>query len=383
MSVAERLRGDGRDELHGDAHVVLLVDDAGRLRREHPDAEDRLVALATAGRRARLHVVVTAARWTELRPALLDAVGTRLELRLDDAVDSRFPRGVAAALPYGPGAALSPEGAPVRLALADGTEPVRAPAGRRAPRVRPLPAAVHEDEIVPSDPHAAQFTLGVLARRSRPALLPLLEPGAHLLVVGDRGSGRSTLLRRVVRWYASGVDSGTEVSVHMLDPRRTSAELADLPGVAAYAGSAATAAQVLAAAAAHLRDAADPASRRHVVVVDDAELLAGGDLLLPGTPSPLEGLATLVGSATDHGLHVVLARRVGGLARAAYDPLLARLREHADAVLVLSGDRSEGPVARGVSATPMPAGRGRLLRAHGGEPDGELVQCALPREADP
>ena len=132
-----------------------------------------------------------------------------------------------------------------------------------------------------------------------------------------------------------------------------------------------------------MRDAADPASRRHVVVVDDAELLAGGDLLVPGAPSPLDELAALVPSAADLGLHVVLARRVAGLARAAYDPLLARLREHAAAVLVLSGDRSEGPVARAVTATPMPPGRGRLLRAYGGEPDGELVQCALPVGADP
>jgi len=61
VSVATRLR-TGTDDLHGDARLLLLVDDAGRLRRGHPDADDRLVELATAGPRARLHVAIAASR---------------------------------------------------------------------------------------------------------------------------------------------------------------------------------------------------------------------------------------------------------------------------------------------------------------------------------
>ena len=75
---------------------------------------------------------------------------------------------------------------------------------------------------------------------------------------------------------------------------------------------------------------------------------------------------------------MLLARPVSGMARAAYDPFLARLREQATATLVLAGDRNEGPVAGAVVAGPMPPGRGRLLLASAGTLAGEVVQCALP-----
>jgi S-DNA-T family DNA segregation ATPase FtsK/SpoIIIE len=308
-------------------------------------------------------------------------VGTRLELRLDDPVDSRFPRAAAAGLPYGPGAALSPDGAAVRLALADGTEPVRTGTRGRAPRIVPLPLTVREDEVGRTSARDAGFVLGVAARRGRPVLLPLLEPGAHLLVVGDRGSGRTTLLRRVACWYAArDVGDGAHPCLHLLGPRRTLGDLADLPAVTSHAVTGAQATETVHDLVERLQRGG-AATRRHVVVVDDAELLLGGDLLAGA--SALDPLASLLPSAADVGLHLVLARRVAGLARAAYDPVLARLREHAAAVLVLSGDRTEGPVVGGVAPSVMPPGRGRLVRAYGGPPDGELVQCALPAPSGP
>lgn len=271
----------------------------------------------------------------------------------------------------------------MRLAISDGSEPVRADAGVRAPRLVPLPLEVREDEIASGATSGTEFVLGVAARRSRPAFLPLLEPGAHLLVVGDRGSGRTTLLRRVVRWYATRDPGGAGARLYLLDPRRTLDDLAGLPEVSARASTTAPAADVVRSLAEELGPRGDTNARRHVVVVDDAELLTGGDALAPTGSSALDLLAGMLSSATDSGLHVVLARRVGGLARAAYDPLLTRLRENAAAVLVLSGDRTEGPVVGGVAASAMPPGRGRLVRAYGGSPVGELVQCALPSRHEP
>jgi S-DNA-T family DNA segregation ATPase FtsK/SpoIIIE len=267
--------------------------------------------------------------------------------------------------------------------VVDGTEPVRDdPLGRRAPLLRPLPTTVHEDQVDTSGAEATGtgFLLGVAARRSRPLLLPLLEPGAHLLVYGDRGSGRSTLLSRAARWYASRPTAG-QVRLHLVHPRRSLLDLVALPGVAAHAVTPAEVDRLVGGLVDQLRYAADRQPTQHVLVVDDADLIASFEPLMAGTPSALEPLVTFVPAAAEVGLHVLLARRVAGVARSAYDPVLARLRENAAAVLVLSGDRSEGPVVGGVSAQPMLPGRGRLVRPYGGPPDGELVQCALPRPA--
>jgi hypothetical protein len=59
---------------------------------------------------------------------------------------------------------------------------------------------------------------------------------------------------------------------------------------------------------------------RYVVLVDDDDLLpaSAGSLLLP--------LLDLLGLGRELGLHLVLARRVAGAARAAFEPVFQRLR---------------------------------------------------------
>jgi hypothetical protein len=64
----------------------------------------------------------------------------------------------------------------------------------------------------------------------------------------------------------------------------------------------------------------------------------------------------------DVGLHVVLARRVGGSARGAYEAVFGRLRELGSPGVLLSGDPGEGPLLGGAKAQPQPAGRGLLVR---------------------
>ena len=51
---------------------------------------------------------------------------------------------------------------------------------------------------------------------------------------------------------------------------------------------------------------------------------------------------SLLAQARDVGLHVIIARRSGGAARALFEPIIARLRELATPGLMLSGDREEG-----------------------------------------
>ncbi len=80
--------------------------------------------------------------------------------------------------------------------------------------------------------------------------------------------------------------------------------------------------------------------------------------------------------AADVGLSLVIARRLSGYARAAYEPFFSGLLELCDTAVVLSGDPSEGPVIGGVRPRRQPPGRGQLVVR--GEPSGELQTAWYP-----
>ena len=72
----------------------------------------------------------------------------------------------------------------------------------------------------------------------------------------------------------------------------------------------------------------------------------------------------------------MLARRVGGSARGAYEPVFSRVRELGTPGVMLSGDPGEGPLLGGLKASPQPPGRGILVH-RGRRP--VAVQLALTR----
>jgi len=77
--------------------------------------------------------------------------------------------------------------------------------------------------------------------------------------------------------------------------------------------------------------------------------------------------------AGDLGLHLVVARRSGGAARALFEPLLASMRDLGCAGLMMSGRSGEGPLFGSVRPAPLPAGRGVLVTRTGEE---QVVQVA-------
>jgi S-DNA-T family DNA segregation ATPase FtsK/SpoIIIE len=91
------------------------------------------------------------------------------------------------------------------------------------------------------------------------------------------------------------------------------------------------------------------------VVIDDYDLVVGA------TGNPLAPLLDFVPHAKDLGLHVVLARRSGGAARAMFDPLLARLRDLGCMGLMMSTSPEEGILLGSVRPTPLPPGRATLI----------------------
>ena len=84
-------------------------------------------------------------------------------------------------------------------------------------------------------------------------------------------------------------------------------------------------------------------------------------------------LVEFLPQAKDVGLHVVVARRCGGAARALFDPLLGRLRELGAPALVMNGSPDEGPLIEAVRPAPQPPGRGVLVDRRRGA---RLVQLA-------
>jgi DNA segregation ATPase FtsK/SpoIIIE, S-DNA-T family len=86
------------------------------------------------------------------------------------------------------------------------------------------------------------------------------------------------------------------------------------------------------------------------------------DLVAGPIGGPLAPLLDVLAVGGDVGLHVVLARRVGGSARGAYEAVFGRLRELGSPGVLLSGDPGEGPLLGGAKAQPQPAGRELLVR---------------------
>jgi S-DNA-T family DNA segregation ATPase FtsK/SpoIIIE len=103
------------------------------------------------------------------------------------------------------------------------------------------------------------------------------------------------------------------------------------------------------------------------LVIDDYDLVGGTG------SNPLAPLAEFLPHAKDLGLHVVVARRSGGAARAMFDPFLAGLRDVGCMGLMMSASPDEGVLLGSVRPSPLPAGRGTLITRGG--PD-QLIQVS-------
>jgi DNA segregation ATPase FtsK/SpoIIIE, S-DNA-T family len=102
------------------------------------------------------------------------------------------------------------------------------------------------------------------------------------------------------------------------------------------------------------------------VIVDDYDLVAGSD-------NPLRPLVDLLPQARDLGLHVIIARAMGGAGRAMYDPVIQRIKEMASPGLVMSGSKEEGTLLGNVRAHSLAPGRGYLVTRRDGT---RLIQTA-------
>ena len=96
------------------------------------------------------------------------------------------------------------------------------------------------------------------------------------------------------------------------------------------------------------------------MLVDDYDLVA------TSSGNPLQEYTEFVPQGRDLGLHLVIARRTGGLGRAVFEPLLQRLGDVSTPGLMFAGDRMEGRVLNNVAPAALPEGRALYVARGGG-----------------
>jgi S-DNA-T family DNA segregation ATPase FtsK/SpoIIIE len=393
-----RRRAEGTAD-DGWGEVFLVVDGWSTLRADFEEVEQTLHQVAQRALNYGVHLVTSASRWADYRSVVRDLFGTRLELRLGDPIDSEVDRRLAANVPADrPGRGLVParfhflaalprvgdDGSPTEAlgdAVADLCNRIAAAwTGAPGPRLRLLPARIDAVDVRRQvDERDRRLLLGVDERALAPVGLDV-DADPHLLVFGDGGSGKSALLRLYVDEVLR-TRPADRAQLVLVDYRRSL--LGEVPDeyLLHYLPNSAQATPALNDLATYLRGRlpgpdVTPAQLRSrswwtgaevFLVVDDYDLVA------TASGSPLAPLVDLLPQARDLGLHLVLARRSGGAARALFEPVLQSLRDLAGPALLLSGSPEEGPLVGTTRPRRLAPGRGQLVTRERGV---DIVQTA-------
>jgi S-DNA-T family DNA segregation ATPase FtsK/SpoIIIE len=386
---AQRMAGELADVPFGD--VFLVVDDLGQLLGELDQIDAELVDIIATGLTYGVHVVVAAKRWADVRAKMRDNIGTRLELRLNDPADSEMGKAAAARLASaGPGRGVMKGGlqfqtALPRLADGDGTPQAaldalvaRVRSLRQEPPAPPilmLPSLVTVDQLAALTPAPGAkvpdgVPIGMEESRLDPVYIDLIAAGPHFLILGDGECGKTTLLRGWMRALERRY-TAERVQFALVDFRRAVLDFLDSPHLLAYACTPPMLkdaverlkreldGRMLSSAKVTLEELRNPrtwSGPHYFLFVDDY------DTLTTQSSNPLAPLADLIQQGRDIGFHVVLARKVAGTARSAFEPVFQRLKETGSPGLIMSGDPQEGALLGTQRASPLPPGRGYLVR---------------------
>ncbi|MFD4354871.1 type VII secretion protein EccCa [Nocardia sp. NPDC058518] len=376
-------------DLFGD--VFLVIDGWAAIREEFDVLEPAINAIAGQGLSYGIHLILAASRWAEIRPVVKDQIGTRLELRLGDPGDSEMGRRTAHQVPVGrPGRGMTPQQLHMLIALprldsdsdpgtiADGVAQARDGLtalypDRRAPEVRMLPLSFPREQVMDQareqglELNGLRLVIGLDEAELQPLVLDFgTEP--HFMAFADVECGKTTLLRNIVMGIAEQ-STAQEARVILIDYRRTMLGALEGDQLAGYSTSSQTCGPMIAEVAGYLAKripGADitPAQLRErswwsgpeiYVVVDDY------DMVVTGSGNPFAPLLEYLPQARDIGLHLVVTRRIGGVSRALYDPVLGAMKNLSVQALVMSGSRDEGKIIGEVRPSKMPPGRGTLV----------------------
>ncbi|MDO5031274.1 type VII secretion protein EccCa [Corynebacterium sp.] len=369
-------------------HTFLVIDGwhhIGTSGADYEDLAEPITHLVADGASARIHVIIATSRWTSMRPSIRDLISARVELRLGEAMDSLIDRKAQQKLPAKPGRGLNLAGenllwastSPQDLAhicrLHEGAEP--------APRLKMLPAVLRELPQAAGGatlPRPAGEIAWGIGGPDLDVMVWQHEAHQHAVCVGSQGSGKSTFLAVLMAEITRLPRE--EARLVVIDERR--AHLGTLPEemVAVYAASASAATSAILDTVRTLEQRlpgpevtpAQLATRSWwegpdiYLAIDDLDLVS--DIAL----APL---LEILPHARDVGLHLLLARKAGGIGRAMFGQFLSAVRDLQPAVLLLDAERDEGPIF-GIKPTALPPGRGQWVvrgRNHG------LAQVLCPK----
>jgi DNA segregation ATPase FtsK/SpoIIIE, S-DNA-T family len=380
--LAERQRGAVQDP-HG--HVFLAVDGWFTVKQDFQELETRFNEIASRGLSYGVHLIVTAAKWMELRTWLRDVIGTRLELRLTDSMDSDVNSRKAATVPNQPGRGLTSDGLHFLAALPrmDGrpdagdlseatksvTEEIRTfwP-GPTAPPVRMLPGRLPVGSLPDPEPEF-KVCLGRDEQRLAPVWHDfMVHP--HLLVFGDTETGKSNMLRLVLRAIQRRYPPD-QAKVVLGDSRRdldtaipadyqvgfgfTGDQLFELAGQASVSMNRRIPGPEISSERMRRRDWWQ--GTELFIVVDDYDLMTKSG----GFGSTLEPLLPLLAQGVAIGLHVIIARSTSGAIRAMSDPVVRRLWELGSPATLFSYPKEEGKFLGEAAPRRLPPGRAQLV----------------------
>lgn len=377
---------------HGTAnpHVFLVIDNLYAFSRDNTDQFNtrnpllaRVTELANSGLAYGIHVVVTTPNWLEVPLAMRDGLGLRLELRLPDPRDSNVRVSGALRRPAEnvpgdqPGRGLTMAAEHFLFAAPDITQipalNARYP-GQSAPRVRLLPAELAPAEVAPLYLGGEQVVIG---QREQDLAPVALDFAAHplLIVLGDNKSGRTTLLRHLIRTLR---DNSTQerIAFTVFDRRL---QLVDEPlfDDNEYTANIDRITPAVLGLSAIIEGRRSPSGlsttelagwtytgRTQYLIIDDVDQIPDG----PAMSGPYVGqrpwmpLLGLLSQAGDLGLRVVVTARATGSAHALMtNPLLRRMNDLQATALMLSGSPQEGGKVRGHRFSRLIAGRALLL----------------------
>ena len=381
-------RAAGRlDDGYGD--IFLIVDGWGTLKTDFEDITASILALAPRALALGVHFVISSNRWLDLRMQIRDILSTRIELRLGDAIDSEIDRKVAQRVPTGkPGRGLDPNARHMLIAqpridgnhdpasLAQGVSHACkniavAWRGEPGPKLRLLPTKIDLAELQALAPNTSGPVIGIDEARLEPVVLNMVNDPS-LIVLGDAKTGKSSFLRALAKEICRD-KTPDDVRLLAIDLRRSL--LGELPEefLLAYLTVRDTAASEIRDLSGYLQGRmpgpnVTPEQLRNrswwngpeiYVLVDDYDLVA------TQASNPLSALQPLLAQAQDIGLHLILTRRMGGAARALYEPIIQTLNDVSSPGIMLPGSPDEGPLLGRQKPVPGPPGRARLITRDG------------------
>jgi S-DNA-T family DNA segregation ATPase FtsK/SpoIIIE len=374
----------------GLGQVFLVIDNLYAFSRDNTDQFStrnpllsKVTELVNVGLAYGIHVVVTTPSWLEVPLAMRDGLGMRLELKLHDARDSnvrvvgalhRPAEGVPADQP-GRGLTMAAEHF---LIAAPELEQVAAINARHegitAPPVRLLPTNLDPEVLEPVYGGVDRIVIGQREEDLAAVQIDFAQDPL-LLVLGDTRSGKTTLLRHIIRTIRDN-STPDRVAFTVVDRRL---HLVDEPLFPdnEYTANIDRVTPAMLGLSGLIGKRRPPAGldasqltgwsfegHTHYLIIDDVDQIPDS----PAMTGPYVGqrpwtpLIELLAQAGDLGLRVIVTARASGAAHALMtSPLLRRLNDLQATTLMLSGNPVDGGKVRGQRFDRLPPGRAILL----------------------